>query len=109
MRSFAQSVTSPIGGCFLMVLHLVDGLFTARTEATVHDVAQSKLRVFQAFASAFDVGSMGFLPFSPLMDGTGSIRQPNYVITNALLDGEIHKSPNAFSPGFQTSATWPGL
>ena len=98
MRSFARTVTSPIGGCFLMVLHLADGLFVSQTEAAFHTVAQSKLRVFQAFTSAFDIGSLDFLvSFSSLMGITGNVGQSNYATANALLDGELRKYPNAFS------------
>ena len=98
MRSFARTVTSPIGGCFLMILHLIDGSFMTQTEATFHDVAQSKLRVFQAFTSVFDVGSLDFfVSFSSLMSVTGNIGQSNYATANALLDGELRKYPNAFS------------
>ena len=98
MRSFAHTVTSPIGGCFLMVLHIIDGLFMAHTGATFQTVARSKLRVFQAFASAFDVSSLDFfVSFSSMMAVTGNIGQSNYATANALLDGELRKYPNAFS------------
>ena len=63
MRSFAQTVTSPIGGCFLMILHLIDGLFMAQTQDTFHRTAQSKLRAFRAFASAFDLPSFDFFGY----------------------------------------------
>ena len=98
MRSFAQTVTSPIGGCFLMILHLIDGLFMAQTQETFHKIAQSKLRAFRAFASAFDLPSLDFfMSFSSMMAVTGNIGQSNYATANALLDGELHKYPNAFS------------
>ena len=98
MRSFARTVTSPIGGCFLMIFHLIDGSFMTQTEATFHDVAQSKLRVFQAFASVFDVSSLDFfMSFSSLVGVTGNVGQSNYATSNALLDGELRKYPNAFS------------
>ena len=81
-----------------MVLHLFDGLFTAQTQATFHDVAQSKLRVFQAFASVFDVGSLDFfVSFSSFMGVTGNIGQSNYATANAFLEGELRKYQNAFS------------
>ena len=97
-RSFARTVTSPIGGCFLMTLHLIDGLFMTQTEATFCTVAQSKLRAFQAFASVFDVGSLDFfVSFSSLAGITGDIGRSNYATANALLDGELRKYPNAFS------------
>ena len=98
MGLFARTVTSPIGGCFLMTLHLIDGLFMAQTEETFHTVAQSKLSVFKAFCSAFDVGSLDFfVSFSSMMAVTGNIGQSNYATANAILDGELKKYPNAFS------------
>ena len=98
MRSFARKVASPIGGCFLMILHLIDGLFIAQTEDTFHTVARSKLSVFQAFASVFDVCSLDFfMSFSSMMAVTGNIGQSNYATANTILDGELHKYPNAFS------------
>lgn len=98
MRSFAQTVTSPIGGCFLMILYIIDGLFMAQTEATFHAVALSKLRAFQAFASVFDIGSLDFfMSFSSMMAVTGNIGQSNYATANAILDGELRKYPNTFS------------
>ena len=98
MRSFGRKVTSPIGGCFLMILHLIDGLFMAQTEDTFHTVARLKLRVFQAFALVFDVGSLDFfMSFSSMMAVTGNIGQSNYATANAILDGELRKYPNAFS------------
>ena len=98
MRSFARTVTSSIGGCFLMVLHLADGLFATQTEAAFHAVAQSKLRVFQAFTSAFEIVRLDFfVSLSSLMGITGNIGQSNYATANALLDGELRKYPNAFS------------
>jgi hypothetical protein len=98
MCSFARTITSPIGGCFLMILHLIDGLFMAQTEETFHTVAQSKLSAFKAFASAFDVGSLDFfMSFSSMMAITGNIGQSNYATANAILDGELKKYPNTFS------------
>jgi len=98
MRSFARTVTSPIGGCFLMILHLIDGLFVAQTKDTFHTVARSKLRVFQAFASVFDIDSLDFfMSFSSMMAVTGNIGQSNYATANVILDGELRKYPNAFS------------
>jgi len=98
MRSFAQTVTSPIGGCFLMILHLIDGLFMAQTQDTFHAIAQSKLNVFRAFSSVFSLGSLDFfMSFSSMMAITGNIGQSNYATANALLDGELYKYPNAFS------------
>jgi hypothetical protein len=98
MRSFSRTVTSPIGGCFLMVLHLIDGLFMAQTDETFHTVAQSKLSVFKAFDSVFGVGSLDFfLSFSSMMAVTGNIGQSNYATANAILDGELKRYPNAFS------------
>jgi hypothetical protein len=98
MGLFARTVTCPIGGCFLMTLHLIDGLFMAQTEETFHTVAQSKLNVFKAFHSAFDVGSLGFfVSFSSMMAVTGNIGQSNYATANVILDGELKKYPNAFS------------
>ena len=98
MRSFAQKLTSPIGGCFLMILHLIDGLFMAQTEDTFRTVARSKLRVFQVFASVFDMDSLDFfISFSSMMAVTGNIGQSNYATANTVLDGELHKYPNAFS------------
>ena len=98
MRSFARTVTCPIGGCFLMILHLIDGLFMAQTQDTFHKIAQSKLRAFRAFASAFDLASLDFfMSFSSMMAVTGNIGQSNYATANALLDGELYKYPNAFS------------
>lgn len=98
MRSFAQTATCPIGGCFLMVLHIIDGLFMAQTEATFNTVARSKLRVFRTFASVFDVSSLDFfMSFSSMMAVTGNIGQSNYATANTLLDGELRKYPNAFS------------
>jgi hypothetical protein len=98
MRSFARKIAFPIGGCFLMILHLIDGLFMAQTEDTFHTVARSKLRVFQAFSSVFDMGSLDFfMSFSSMMAVTGNIGQSNYATANAILDGELRKYPNAFS------------
>lgn len=98
MRFFAQTVTSPIGGCFLMILHLIDGLFMAQTQETFHTVAQSKLSAFRTFASVFNVGSLDFfMSFSSMMAVTGNIGQSNYATANTLLDGELRKYPNAFS------------
>jgi hypothetical protein len=98
MRSFAQRITSPIGGCFLMVLHLIDGLFMTQTEHTFQTVAQLKLRVFQTFASVFDLSSLDFfMSFSSMMAVTGNIGQSNYATANTLLDGELRKYQNAFS------------
>ena len=98
MRSFAQKVTSPIGGCFLMILHLIDSLFMAQTEDTFHTVALSKLRVFQTFTSVFDIGSLDFfMSFSSMMAVTGNIGQSNYATANTILDGELRKYPNTFS------------
>jgi len=98
MRSFAREVTSPVGGCFLMILHLIDGLFIAQTEDTFRTVARSKLDVFQAFDSIFDVSSLDFfVSFSSMMAVTGNIGQSNYATANTILDGELHKHPNAFS------------
>jgi hypothetical protein len=98
MRSFARKVASPIGGCFLMILHLIDGLFMAQTEDTFHTVARSKLRVFQAFSSAFDMGSLDFfMSFSSMMAVTGNIGQSNYATANAILDGELEISERILS------------
>ena len=98
MHSFARTVTSPIGGCFLMILHLIDGLFVAQTKETFRTVARSKLSVFQAFASVFDVDSLDFfMSFSSMMAVTGNIGQSNYATANVILDGELRKYPNAFS------------
>jgi SAM-dependent methyltransferase len=98
MRSFAQTITSPIGGCFLMILHLIDGLFITQTQDTFHTISRSKLDAFQAFASVFDVGSLDFfMSFSSMIAVTGNIGQSNYATANALLDGELRKYPNAFS------------
>ena len=81
-----------------MILHLIDGLFMAQTQDTFHNIAQSKLRAFRAFASAFDLASLDFfMSFSSMMAVTGNIGQSNYATANALLDGELHKYPNAFS------------
>ena len=97
-RSFAQTVTSPIGGCFLMILHLVDGLFMAQTQETFHAIARSKLSAFQAFSSAFDINSLDFfVSFSSMIAITGNIGQSNYATANAILDGEFRKYPNTFS------------
>ena len=98
MRSFARKVTSPIGGCFLMILQLNDALFMVQTEDTFHAVARLKLKVFQAFASVFDMGSLDFfMSFSSMMAITGNIGQSNYATANTILDGELRKYPNAFS------------
>ena len=98
MRSFSRRITFPIGGCFLMILHLIDGLFIAQTEDTFHTVARSKLRVFQTFASVFDMDSLDFfVSFSSMMAVTGNIGQSNYATANTILDGELHKYRNAFS------------
>lgn len=98
MRSFARTVTSPIGGCFLMILHLIDGLFMAQTQDTFYKIAQSKLMAFRAFAAAFDLASLDFfMSFSSMMAVTGNIGQSNYATANVLLDGELSKYPNAFS------------
>ena len=98
MRSFAQTVTSPVGGCFLMILHLIDGLFMAQTQDTFNTIAQSKLKAFRAFTDAFDLVSLDFfMSFSSMMVVTGNIGQSNYATANAILDGELHKYPNAFS------------
>ena len=81
-----------------MVLHIIDGLFMAQTEATFNTVARSKLRVFRTFASVFDVSSLDFfMSFSSMMAVTGNIGQSNYATANTLLDGELRKYPNAFS------------
>lgn len=81
-----------------MTLHLIDGLFMAQTEETFYTVAQSKLSVFKAFNSAFDVGSLDFfVSFSTMMAVTGNIGQSNYATANTILDGELKKYPNAFS------------
>lgn len=98
MGSFARTITSPIGGCFLMILHLIDGLFVAQTDETFRTVAESKLCVFKAFDSAVGVSSLDFfVSFSSMMAVTGNIGQSNYATANMILDGELKKYPNAFS------------
>lgn len=79
MSTLAQSITLPIGGCFIATLVLIDKLFMSQKLAEFHKVSDLKYNVFKAFSSAFDVKSLDFLvSLSSMVTIVGNSGQSNY-------------------------------
>jgi len=98
MTALARGIDIPVGGCFIATLVLDDGLFVNQTPESFHAVSGLKLKVFEAFTSAFDIETLDFfVSLSSLLTVVGNGGQSSYGAGNALVDGMLTKYPNAFS------------
>lgn len=79
MASLVQSFSLPIGGCFQLTLVLSDALFLDQTEDSFRLVHESKLTVFEIFASQVDIKCLDFfVAFSSISGLCGFLGQSNY-------------------------------
>lgn len=79
MSILATSIKVPVGGCLVATLILMDGLFMGQTPEKFSTVADLKLKVFEAFASAFDVAKLDFIiSLSSMMSIAGNSGQTSY-------------------------------
>ncbi|KAJ7622413.1 acyl transferase domain-containing protein [Roridomyces roridus] len=92
-----QSIGMPMGGCFQMSLVLSDALFVNQTEEKFSAVRDSKLKVFETFAAAVDVGQLEFyVAFSSISGLVGIAGQSNYASACTALEGALSRHQNAF-------------
>ena len=74
-----KNIHVPIGGCFLMTLALSDALFLSQTEETFDRVRESKVKAFEVFSDAVDIGSLDFfVAFSSFAGLLPNVGQSNY-------------------------------
>lgn len=79
MSALAKSIEIPVGGCFVATLVLMDGLFMGQTPEKFSTVADLKFKVFQTFASAFDIAELDFvISLSSMMSIAGNSGQSSY-------------------------------
>lgn len=80
MLALSHSMDLPLGGCFIATLILDDGLFTKQTQGQLSKVSELKLKVFEAFKSAFRIETLDFfVSLSSMMAVCGYAGQFNYV------------------------------
>jgi len=98
MAALARRVDIPVGGCFIATLVLDDGLFIKQSSESFLAVSNLKLKVFEAFTSAFNIETLDFfVSVSSLISVTGNSGQSSYGAGSALMDGVLSKYPKAFS------------
>lgn len=79
MSTFAQSISLPVGGCFIATLIMLDILFMNQKPESYSTVSDLKLNVFKAFKYAFDVEKLDFLiSLSSLIGLIGNPVQTSY-------------------------------
>ncbi|KAJ7606255.1 hypothetical protein FB45DRAFT_1068712 [Roridomyces roridus] len=93
-----ETVGMRIGGCFQMSLVLSDALFVNQTEEKFSTVRDSKLKAFETFSAAVDVGQLDFyVAFSSISGLFGIAGQSNYASACTALEGALSGYQNAFS------------
>ncbi|KIK61181.1 hypothetical protein GYMLUDRAFT_225393 [Collybiopsis luxurians FD-317 M1] len=100
MKNLIQSIPSehPIGGCFLMPLHLSDALFFNQKEESIRSVMDSKLKAFETLATAVDLDSVDFtVTLSSVAGLFGNIGQSNYSSACSAMNWAIRPIKNSFS------------
>lgn len=79
MSALAKSIDVVVGGCFVATLILMDSLFMRQTQEKFSTVADLKFKVFQAFASVFDVTELDFIiSLSSMTSVVGNSGQSGY-------------------------------
>ncbi|KAF8209013.1 hypothetical protein K438DRAFT_1960740 [Mycena galopus ATCC 62051] len=98
MGSLLRNLSLPLAGCFHMALVLSDETFFKQTQQSFKAVHDSKLKVFDAFATHVDITSLDFVvAFSSVSGLVGLMGQSNYASACTALDGILAPYPNAFS------------
>ncbi|KAJ7182483.1 hypothetical protein C8R43DRAFT_868767, partial [Mycena crocata] len=98
MTSLLHSLPVPVAGCLHMTLVLSDAPFFKQTTSSFNSVYDSKLKVFDIFASIIPIESLDFfVALSSISGVVGLGGQANYAAACTSLDGVLARYHNAFS------------
>ncbi|KAF9653249.1 hypothetical protein BDM02DRAFT_3182788 [Thelephora ganbajun] len=93
-----RGLEKPLGGAILMSLVLSDGLFASQTEAGFKKVMDAKWGALSTFNDVWPIKYLDFfISFSSVASMLGNPGQSNYAAANSIVDGFLHRHPNAFS------------